>query len=141
MREILIIFSLVTIFSCNQKSGESASDNTEFYMPAEWEAHDAIWLGWRERKNTQFQEGVAELIKTLTPTVAVKVAVSSDSLLRVAKVFLDHQNVDLTRVKFYVMPGDQYWIRDYGAAFLINKKGELGVADFGFDQYGLPEFL
>lgn len=141
MKYILTLFILFTIFSCNQKNGEQTIDDAAFYMPAEWEPHDAIWLGWRERKNTQFQHGIAKLIKTLTPTVRVKVAVSSDSLLQVAKEYLNYQKVDNTRVDFYVIPGDQYWIRDYGAAFLINKKGELGVADFGFDQYGLPEFL
>ncbi len=61
--------------------------------------------------------------------------------MQVAKKYLYHKNIDSTRVGFYVMPGDQYWIRDYGAAFLINNKGELGIADFGFNQYGLPEFL
>lgn len=141
MRYVFIIFSLVIILGCNQKNSEHVVDDTLFYMPAEWETHDAVWLGWREKKDTRFQQGIAELIKMLTPTVAVKIAVSSDSLLQVAKDYLSYQNVDSTRLKFYVMPGDQYWIRDYGAAFLINKKGELGVADFGFDQYGLPEFL
>lgn len=138
---IFIIFILLSVFSCTQKNGEQNMDEAAFYMPAEWEAHDAIWLGWRERKNTKFHQGIAELIHTLTPTVKVKIAVSSDSLLQEAKKYLRHQKIDSTRIEFYVIPGDQYWIRDYGAAFLVNKKGELGVADFGFDQYGLPEFL
>lgn len=141
MKYILTIFILFTLFSCNQKNGEQNIEDAAFYMPAEWETHDAIWLGWRERKTTGFHQGITELIKTLTPTVKVKIAVSSDSLLQVAKKYLSHQKVDSTRVEFHVIPGDQYWIRDYGAAFLVNKKGELGVADFGFDQYGLPEFL
>lgn len=141
MKYIVAIFSLFIIFSCNQKNGEQASYSSEFYMPAEWEAHDAIWLGWKENELAQFHPGIVTLIKTLTPTVAVKIAVSSDSLMQVAKKYLYHQNIDSNKVDFYVMPGDQYWIRDYGAAFLVNDKGELGIADFGFDEYGLPEFL
>jgi agmatine deiminase len=141
MKYILTIFILLTIFSCDQKNGKRVVDDSAFYMPAEWETHKAIWLGWRERKNTQFQQGITDLIKALTPAVKVKIAVSSDSLLQVAKEYLSHQNVDSTQLEFHVIPGDQYWIRDYGAAFLVNKKGELGVADFGFNQYGLPEFL
>jgi agmatine deiminase len=32
-------------------------------------------------------------------------------------------------------------IRDHGAAFLVNGKGELGVADFAWNSYGYPGFL
>ena len=39
------------------------------------------------------------------------------------------------------MPGDRYWIRDYGATFLVNGKGDLGVADFIYDRYGLYDKL
>lgn len=35
------------------------------------------------------------------------------------------------------MKGERYWIRDHGAAFLVDNKGELGVADFSWSQYGL----
>ncbi|WP_241664753.1 agmatine deiminase family protein [Seonamhaeicola maritimus] len=141
LRLLLAITGLFIICSCNQKNADKNIYYSEFYMPAEWEPHDAIWLGWKGNELTQFQPGIVKLIKTLTPHVSVKIAVSSDNLKLKAKKYLYNQNVDSSKVSFHVIPGDQYWIRDYGAAFLVNNKGELGVADFGFDQYGLPEFL
>jgi agmatine deiminase len=39
------------------------------------------------------------------------------------------------------MPGERYWIRDHGAAFLVNERGQLGVADFGWNTYGYPGYL
>jgi agmatine deiminase len=118
----------------------TAQSHSKFYMPAEWEPHDAVWLGW-EAFVPQYHPAIVSLIKTLSPTVIVKVAASSDSLLQVAKKYLNQQNIDSTRIKFYVMPGERYWIRDHGAAFLVNQKGELGVADFGWDRSGFREWL
>ena len=44
MRQILYIVAIAALFwACNQKDDSRPAD--EFYMPAEWEPHDAIWLG------------------------------------------------------------------------------------------------
>lgn len=124
---------IILLVSC------SKPDDT-FYMPAEWEPHASVWLGW-EDDQLQYRPPVIQLINALTPFVNVKVAVGSDSLLQVARKYLMEQNVDSSKVKLYLMPGDRYWIRDHGAAFLVNAKGELGVADFGWNGYGYPGWL
>ncbi len=110
-------------------------------MPAEWEKQDAVWLGWQADSTLGFYPVVTEMIKTLTPNVTVKIAFDSDSLMQTAKSYLKRQQIDTSNIKFYVIPGDRYWIRDHGAAFLVNSKGELGVADFGWNHYGYPQFL
>ena len=120
-------------FSCrNKKDG--------FYMPAEWSAHDAVWFGW-EQNETFFYPVVSEMIKALTPHVRVNIAVRSDSLMLIARQYLIGGGVDTTKVSFFLVPGDRYWIRDHGATFLVNEKGELGVAQFGWNLYGYPGFL
>ena len=136
MRISLYVIGLLFLFvSCRQPS-------EKFYMPAEWEPHDAVWLGWQKGKDHPFYPGIAELVKTLAPHVTVKIACDSDSLMQAAKDYLfSNQGLDTANIRFYVMPGDRYWIRDHGAAFLVNEKGELGVADFDFKMYGLPLWL
>lgn len=134
MKRLLYFFAIVLISSCKQQ------DQT-YTMPAEWEPHEAIWLGWEPDSSLGFYPVVAEIIKTLTPAVTVKMAFDSDSLLQTAKAYLNRQQIDTSNIRFYVMPGDRYWIRDNGAAFLVNSKGEPGVADFGWNHYGFPQFL
>jgi agmatine deiminase len=135
MKKILIFIAFLAFLSCNNTSDE------RFYMPAEWEPHDAVWFGWHDR-NESFYPVIATVMKELIPHVTVKVAVSSDSLLKLAKNYLiTEQQLDSNRLQFYVMPGERYWIRDHGAAYLINGKGELGVADFGWSLYGFPGWL
>ena len=133
MNKFAILLILTVLFSCRSR-------NEGFYMPAEWESHDAVWFGW-EQNETFFYPVVSEMIKALTPHVLVKIAVRSDSLMIVAKKYLAGQGVDTARVRFYLVPGDRYWIRDHGASFLLNGKGKLGAAQFGWNLYGYPEFL
>lgn len=134
MKHLFIILTITTLLSCNKKEDK-------FYMPAEWEPQDAVWLGWESDSAGGFYPVVTEMIKNLTPHVTVKMAFDSDSLMQTAKKYLVRQKVDTTNIKFYTMPGDRYWIRDHGAAFLVNEKGELGVADFDWNHYGYPVFL
>lgn len=134
MKYIIILLIITCLFSCKNKS-------EQFYMPAEWEPHDAIWLGWEKDTTYQYYPVVADIIKSAAPHVAIKIAFDSDSLLQTAKARLRLLGIDTTMYKSYIMPGDRYWIRDHGAAFLINEKGELGVADFAYNGYGYPGFL
>ena len=134
MKKLFLFLNVVIVLSCNQQQDK-------YYMPAEWEQQDAVWLGWEADSSLGFYPVVAEMIKTLTPTVTVKIAFDSDSLMQTAKNYLKRQQIDTSNIRFYVMPGDRYWIRDHGAAFLINIKGELGVADFDWNHYGFPQFL
>jgi len=134
-----VVFTTFILYACTTKK-YNRPDET-FYMPAEWEAHDAIWLGWEKDSLRGYYPAVANIIKALTANVAVKIAVDNDSLLQKAKAYLSSQGIDSGMYKTYIMPGERYWIRDHGAAFLINKKGELGVADFAWNSYGYPGFL
>ncbi|MEP7376439.1 MAG: agmatine deiminase family protein [Chitinophagaceae bacterium] len=136
---ITILLAVIILFACNSSKNEKSA--AAFYMPAEWEPHDAVWLGWEEDSARGYYSGIVSLLKTLTPHVTVKMAFNSDSLMQTAKAYLRRQAVDSSNLKFYVMPGERYWIRDHGAAFLVNDKGELGVADFAWNSYGYPGFL
>jgi agmatine deiminase len=62
MKHLLFIISLTTLLSCQQ------TEDT-FYMPAEWEPHEAVWLGWEEDSSFGFYPAVVDMVKTLTPHV------------------------------------------------------------------------
>ncbi len=140
MKPILsLLFTAFILFACNTKKYERTAET--FYMPAEWEPHDAVWLGWEKDSLRGYYPAVATIIKELSGHVTVKMAFHNDTLLQKAKTYLLSQGVDSTMYKTYIMPGERYWIRDHGAAFLVNGKGELGVADFAWNSYGYPGFL
>jgi agmatine deiminase len=132
--KIPYLFIIVFMTAC------AVRNDDRFYMPAEWEPHDAIWLGW-EDDQLQYRPTVINIVKSLKRHVKVKVAVSGDSLMQIAKMYLQEGGIDSSELQFYNMSGDRYWIRDHGASFLVNGKGQLAVADFGWNRYGYPGWL
>ena len=130
----LFLFVIAVAAAC------TVQDNDRFYMPAEWEPHDAVWLGW-EDDQLEYRPVVINMIKALKPHVKIKISASGDSLLRVAKKYLSEHGIDSTELQFHNITGDTYWIRDYGAAFLVNGSGQLAVADFDWNRYGYPGWL
>jgi agmatine deiminase len=138
-QRIYMFITLLVLVACKESKQERSPET--FVMPAEWESHDAVWLGWEKDSSRGYYPSIATIIKTLSPNVTVKIAFRTDSVLQAAKVYLISQGIDTSMYKSYLMPGDRYWIRDYGAAFLVNENGELGVADFGWNGYGYPGFL
>src|SRR5215217_3434586 len=106
MKRIFSPLLIILFYSCSNPSNK-------FYMPAEWEHQDAVWFGW-EDESTQYYPVVVNAIKTLMPLVQIKLVAKSESLLLFAKDFLYKNQIDTSRIKFYTIPGDRYWIRDHG---------------------------
>ena len=38
-------------------------------MPAEWEPHDAVWLGWEEDSIRRYYPGIVSLIKSISTVI------------------------------------------------------------------------
>jgi agmatine deiminase len=129
-KSLCLIVSVTIICSCKEKE-----DTAAFYMPGEYEPHEAVWLGWDEY-DTTIHAVAFNIIKGLNGNVPVKIAIDSDSLKRVAQTRLSLAGIDTNSIQFFVTPGDRYWIRDHGTAFLVNRNGELAAADFGWSLYG-----
>ncbi|MGF1557114.1 MAG: agmatine deiminase family protein, partial [Paucihalobacter sp.] len=97
-----------------------------------------MWFGTWYMSNwaSDYKRVMTDVMKAIDGHVAIKMAAPSDSILSIAKKQLDSLGVDTTRIWFYVMPGEAHWIRDHGAAFVVNRQGELGAVDFEWNAYG-----
>jgi len=111
----------------------------EYYMPAEWERHEAVWVGWEVFG--PFQQPVLNTIKALLPFVPIKIVVESRYSSQVVKEYLQMQGVDTAKIKFHVMRDNRVWLRDHGATFLVNDNKELAVVDFRWTLYGIKDWL
>jgi len=130
-RKIISILLLASaIFSCKEKE-----DLAAFYMPGEFENHNAVWFGW-EAEDSLTRTVALQIMKAVQSNVQIKVAVDSDSLKAVAKMHIAEVGLDTASIQFFTMPGERYWIRDHGTAFLINQNNELAAVDFGWNLYG-----
>lgn len=140
MKYITYCFAILLCFGC--KSPESKNEHTDssgYYMPAEYEAQDAVWLGWEDYP--PYHSPFLDIARSLHGRVMIKVIVSDDASLERLKDTLLVLDIDTSGFQFHVIPGNRYWVRDHGAAYVINGQRDKKVVDFGWSLYGSREWL
>ena len=114
------------------------------YFPAEWERHEATWIGWPH--NASDWPGrmgpipwvFAEFVRWLTPGERVRILVQSVDQRRRAVAILKRVGVNLKQVDWFVVPTNRGWTRDSGPLFLRRGGGKTGrvvIADFRFTAW------
>ena len=130
------ILVCLLMISCQQKENENEE---KYYMPAEYESHDAVWLGWEDF--APYHQPFMEVTRSLIPAVQVKMIAKDSVELRHLKTLLSENSIDTSSIQFYVIKDNRLWMRDHGAAYLINGQGKKKVADFGWTLYGNEGYL
>ena len=131
---LLLIVSLFFL-GCQSKKDQSA----DFYMPAEWKRQEAVWLGWE--KFEPFHQPFLDIAKALYPNVPLKIIAEDAPSLAILKTKLTASGIDTLKVEFHIIKDNRIWMRDHGASYLINQKGQKKVADFGWTLYGNEAYL
>lgn len=101
--------------------------------PAQWEPHEAIWLGFRTREQS-LDSITIPMLRALTRHVDVRLVVETDRLIPDGIGFLSREGVDTSRVRVFIQSPTDIWYRDPGPIFL-RRGGELLVADFLYSNY------
>jgi len=114
-----------------------------FRMPAEWEAHEATWIGWPHNRTDWPGKFAAipwvygEIVRKLAPGEIVRIIVNSDAHEARARRVLSRVGVDLARVEFFRFPTNRGWTRDFGPIFIKrgSKQPEVAIARFRFNAW------
>jgi agmatine deiminase len=117
------------IFRANiMPTAKSASTVTPaalgYSMPAEWEPHEATWLGWPH--NASDWPGKFEVIPWVYGEMVRKISAGEKIRLLVrhqqdeafARRVFKHVGVDLRKIKFVTHPTNRGWTRDTGPIFV-----------------------
>jgi agmatine deiminase len=114
-----------------------------FSMPAEWEKHEATWLGWPH--NPTDWPGKLEPIQWVYGEIARKIA--SGEIVRILVNSREHESrvrkilkkvgVGASRVQFFRFPTNRGWTRDCGPIFVRRAKPqpEVAIARFRFNAW------
>jgi agmatine deiminase len=125
------------------KSGDGSPHANGFRMPAEWEPHEATWIGWpHNRTDWPGKFGTipwvyGEIVRKLTPGETVRVIVNSKAHEDRARRVLSRAGVDLARVEFFRFPTNRGWTRDFGPMFVKHegKRSEVAIVRFRFNGW------
>jgi agmatine deiminase len=112
-----------------------------FRMPAEWERHEATWLGWPHevtdwpRKFAPIPWAFAEIVRHLSKVERVFLLVEDrESESRVRSV-LKKSGANLDAVDFFRVPTNRGWMRDSGPICVRNEGGEVAYNHFVFNGW------
>ena len=100
-----------------------------FSLPAEWEAHDATWLGWPHNptdwpgKLETIRWVYSEIVRKLAAGETVRILVNSVEEGDRAQSFLTRAGAAVRRVRFVVHPTNRGWTRDSGPVFVRRQIG------------------
>jgi len=110
-------------------------------MPAEWEPHEATWLGWPH--NTSDWPGrfapipwvYGEIVRKLAPGERVRIIAGRADEARARRI-LRRVGVDDRRIELFRFPTDRGWTRDFGPIFVRREReGDVAVARFRFNGW------
>ena len=114
-----------------------------FSMPAEWEKHEATWIGWPHNptdwpdKLEPIQWVYSEIVRKITPGEIVRILVNSVAHEKQVRGVLKRVGVDLKGVQFFWFPTNRGWTRDFGPIFVRRAKPrrEVAIARFRFNAW------
>ncbi len=125
-----------------RKSVATASPHVlGFRMPAEWEPHEATWLGWPHElsdwpgKFAPILWAFAEIVRHLARVERVHLLVENRAAEKRVKTILKKSHVNLENVLFFCIPTDRGWMRDSGPICVVNPSGETAFNNFLFNGW------
>ena len=106
-----------------------------YTMPAEWERHEATWLGWPH--NASDWPGKFEVIAWVYGEMVRKISAAENIRLIVrhkadenfARRDFKHVGVDLRKIQFVTHPTNRGWTRDTGPIFVKRKSPKPQTPD------------
>ncbi len=106
-----------------------------FRMPGEFEPHSGTYIIWPERPDNwrlggkPAQHVFTKVANTIGKYEPITVLVSKEQYDNARHMLNDY-------VKVVEMSNDDSWVRDCGATFLVNDKGEKRAVDWKFNAWG-----
>ncbi len=115
-----------------------------YCFPAEFEAHEAMWLSWPHKEESwpekinSIYPNYCQFIKEVSNSEIVRINVADEKMKSFAIEHLQKQQVDLQKVEFFFHPTNDAWCRDHGPAFLINPaiKERKAIVDWNYNAWG-----
>jgi agmatine deiminase len=112
-------------------------------MPAEWEPHEATWIGWPHNRSDwpgkfgPIPWAYAEIARWIARGEMVRVLVDSRAEEERARRVLARAAAGVSNAEFFRFPTDRGWMRDSGPAFLRrgSERPEVAIGRFRFNGW------
>jgi len=114
-----------------------------YAMPAEWEKHEATWLGWPHNatdwpgKLGTIRWVFGEMARKISPGEIIRILVRHQAEEKLARRYLKLAGCALPQVEFIVHPTNRGWTRDTGPIFVRrrNPQSDTAIVHFHFNAW------
>ncbi|MBM3882359.1 MAG: agmatine deiminase family protein [Verrucomicrobia bacterium] len=117
-----------------------------YAMPAEWEQHEATWLGWPHNptdwpdKLDTIRWVYGEIVRKIVrgERERVRLLVNNRAEAALARRYLSRAGAEVGEVEFIVHPTNRGWTRDSGPVFVRRRVGrqcETAIVHFHFNAW------
>ncbi|MCL1926795.1 MAG: agmatine deiminase family protein [Syntrophorhabdaceae bacterium] len=114
-----------------------------FRMPAEWEPHEATWIGWPHKlsdwpgKFAPIPWVFGEMARKIAEGETVRILVEDAGHEARARRLLLRVGADSSRIEYFRFPTNRGWTRDSGPIFVRREKPkpEVAIAAFRFNAW------
>ena len=139
-----LILLIPMTFGCQNPdvvNEKSETEQTEYYFPHEGVQHEGTWLQWPHDKTYEgsieaYESIWIEMTKGLVTGENVHLIVYDEAEKERVTNVLTNENIDMSKVDFYVFPTNDVWIRDNGPIFVYDKDGSLLIENWQFNGWG-----
>jgi agmatine deiminase len=112
-------------------------------MPAEWDRHEATWIGWPHNKTDwpdkigTIQWVYGEIARKIAESEICRILVNSAADQKKARAILKRAGANLKNVEFFRLPTNRGWTRDFGPIFVRRASPEphVAIARFRFTAW------
>ena len=114
-------------------------------MPAEWEPHDATWVGWPHHRPDwpdKFEPigwVYAEIVRLLHRSERVEILCHTPQVREDAIAACRAHDVNLARCRFHLVPSDRVWLRDSGPTAVMRGDGSIECIAWEFNAWAKYE--
>ena len=119
----------------------SEKNINKYRLPAEWEKHEATWIGWPANKEdwpgkfTPIPWVYGEIVRYISREEKVRIIVQSKNHQQKALNVLKSVNSNLNNVEFFILKTDRNWLRDAGPQFVKDENGKTIIVNFRFNAW------
>jgi agmatine deiminase len=116
-----------------------------FKMSAEWEPHEATWLGWPHAltdwpgKFSPIPWAFAEIVRHLSQVERVYLLIENKEAESRVRTILKKSGANLAAVDFFRIPTDRGWMRDSGPICVKNSSGVVAYTHWRFNGWAKYE--
>jgi len=137
LSKVCWFWTALLLGSCTPKAPDSPYHGN-FRQAAEYEPTGAIWLQWPRQSPLQDQPLDSlyfQLLREISSQAPIRFIVPDSSFREHILLGCQHRGLATDKLSFFEIPYSEFWTRDMGPRFLTGPKGQLAMADFGFDTW------